>query len=354
MTMWAFQLQPAPQELLSGYLTRVAHAHGSTAGAFCRLHLGDSWYWTRDVDRGVAVAGHRRLSELAGLSMNDIEALTLCNWIEALTPASYRSRGPTAVTPWINAVGLAQARRRHGGLSYCPDCLAEQAVVPKAWRLAFHVRCEIHRRVLLDGCGRCGALFVPHLSRRSVAHCWSCGYLLTSCQSRSSCLVVEGGVAAQVQRLMGDLLTRSCAGDEAARHRSHALRVLVSVQWAGNAAAAAQAGANRVGSGRLELLPVAERTLVVGWLQSLLADWPQSFRKLAADGGHTQRTFARSGVQDAWLLDEIGRLPPGQRRNVTRRLDAVQRTLRMPLRHDVGNWRAQRARVLMQRAIYGH
>ncbi|WP_156422161.1 TniQ family protein [Paucibacter sp. KCTC 42545] len=61
--MWAFHLRPAPQELLSSYLTRVAHGHGSTAGAFCRLHLNDSWYWTRDVDRGVAAysidRGHR-------------------------------------------------------------------------------------------------------------------------------------------------------------------------------------------------------------------------------------------------------------------------------------------------------
>ena len=91
-------------ELLSGYLSRTAHGHGSTPGSFCRRHLPDSWYFTRDVDRGVASAHHRRIAELAGLTVEAVKAMTLRGWVDILEPRRSAGETPAAVTPelWRN------------------------------------------------------------------------------------------------------------------------------------------------------------------------------------------------------------------------------------------------------------
>jgi len=358
-TAWAFQLQPGEQELLSNYLSRVAHGHGSTAGAFCRLHLSDSWYWTRDVDRGIAIAAHERLSSLAGVDVEVIERLTLRRWIEGLTPASYRAKSLAAITPWVTAAGLSQANRRHPALSYCPQCLDERGVAVKAWRLVFHTQCAVHRRPLIDDCRMCGAFFVPHLSRHSTRHCWSCGHALSESNWMCGGARDMDEAALQMQFRMHDWLEAACNGDLRARHRMHALRMLISVGWSGRAngrselAQSSAAGAES-GGRRLETAPLPQRALAMRWLHELVSQWPQSFHQIADAGGLTQRTFCRLSIKDTWLLEQIENRPAGLQRATGRRLDAVQQTLQKPLRHNIGNWRAGRARALMRQAVHGH
>lgn len=355
--MWAFRLCPAPQELLSSFLARVAHGHGSTAGAFCRLHLGDSWYWTRDVDRGVAIAQHARLSMLSGLSLVDIERLTLRRWIGALTPSSYRSRAPTAISPWIMAVGIDQARRRHGALAYCPECLACDGVALKAWRLAFHTHCDVHGQPLLDACPRCAAPFVPHLSRRSQHHCFSCGHVLLASERRSGVKQSANEGARQMQARLHAWLEAACEEDEIARHHLRGLRVLLSLCWSGLADVRRIDSAPRQPAHlRLETMGLTHRIAAMQWLNEVVDDWPLSFRRIATETGITQRTFARQGIEGRWLIDEIERLPPGHRRAKVRRADTLLQHLHKPADACgvvANNWRARRALALMQEAYRG-
>lgn len=351
--MWAFRLAPAAEELLSSYLSRVAHAHGSTAGPFCRLHLRDSWYWTRDVDRGVAVAQHERLAALSGTGVPKIESLTLRSWIAALTPATYRSDARAAVTQWITAAGLHQARRRNFALAFCPDCLADTGVAVKAWRLAFNTHCDVHSRPLLDACPQCSAPFVPHLSRRSVRHCHACGHSIPVAELRAGKPSPVNEAAFRMQRQMTLEFRSACNSDNQAKQRLHGLRVMLAMCW--RRRVKAQPADQCTSTPRIELTSIAARMEAMAWLNRMLEDWPDSFRRLAQELSLTQQTFSRTGIRAAWLVDEISLLPVGQSRVRLRRIEALQAKLSRPRGDDARaeNWRATRARALMLAAQRG-
>lgn len=350
---WAYQLHARSGELLTSYLARVAHGHGSVAGAFCRLHLGDSWFFTRDIDRGVAVAQHGAIARLSGMSAEQLDQLTLRPWISALTPASYRQALPPAVAPWINAVGIDQARRRHRSVSFCPGCL-ENGIALKRWRLSFHTWCDEHARPLLDGCPRCGAEFVPHLSRRSIAHCHRCGSSMV--RSSPTTAASAHGEAAELQRCMDAWLSRASAGEIHARDRLYSLRVLVSVALGGShgqALRALECSLERdADAGRLETLPINRRLPVLAWLARCQRGWPTTFHALAEAIGLTQQSFVRSGLgamQCGWLKSEVQKLPPGHPRRGPRRRTEVVAVSKAAL--DAGNWRARRAELLMRKVV---
>lgn len=319
--------------------------------------MGDSWYWTRDVDRGATVVQHARISQLSGLSLADIEGLTLRQWIGELTPASYKTREPTAVTPWIMAAGIKQARRRHGALAFCPECLASGGVALKTWRLAFHTHCEVHGRPLLDACPRCSAPFIPHLSRRSLLHCSSCGLDLRVAEVRSGMKPVADEGAQLAQARLRAWLDAAGVGDEEARHRLHAARVLLSLCWLGREEfLPAGCVPTRRAPRRLETLPLIQRIEAMQWLNKILQEWPEAFRSTASELGFSQRTFARYGLLGSWLNDEVERLPPGSGRVRAKRSVNLMQFLREPEEPNaaVVNWRAVRAKMLMREALRGH
>ncbi|WP_162232299.1 TniQ family protein [Methylogaea oryzae] len=73
----------------------------------------------------------------------------------------------------------ARNTKRHGGLQYCPSCLAEDAkpYYRLQWRLAWHTGCQKHGCLLLDRCRACGAPVEPHrllAEDRHVAVCATC------------------------------------------------------------------------------------------------------------------------------------------------------------------------------------
>jgi hypothetical protein len=352
---WAFQLHPAREELLSGYLARVAHAHGSVAGAFCRRHLGDSWFFTRDVDRGVADSQHDAVASLAGISRAEVSDMTLRQWADALTPMSYRRGSVPAVVPWINAVGIKQARRRHRALPFCPACLNEHGVVLRRWRLGFHTWCAEHMRPLSDACLRCSAAFVPHLARGSLVKCHGCGGGLRQTVKVAADSLVRS--ASVLQGQMDGWLSQAVDGDIGACDRLAGLRVLVSVGLLGNSGRTAREAQwehrpTELMGGRFEVQPLLVRVQAMGWLARMLDDWPHSFRRLASISGLSQRSFARSPI-GGWLKAEVHRLPSGTARRRGRSVAILAAALRGPENGDGANWRAKRAEMLMRR-VGGH
>lgn len=352
---WAFQLLPQDGELLTSYIARVAHGHGAEPGPFCRFHLRDSWFFTRDVDRGVATSKHEILARLSGLGLPKLDELTLRSWIVALTPQSYRQVVSPAVVPWINAVGIDQAKRRYSGLSYCPDCLY-QGMALKQWRLSFHTWCSVHDRGLQDVCTRCHAPFVPHLSRRSVAHCYRCGSTL--CDARVDRMQQWSAACCALQAHMNTLLTRARAGDQEAGDDLYSLRILVSVGMPfifDEPGDKAGRDIQRASANRVEFLPLEARLKVMTWLSDLMLAWPMSFRAWAKNGGLSQRSFAPfspSTLSNTWLVSEVCQLPSGVRRDSTKRLNT---TARSPVQRVLPNWRSMRAEILMKKVKpHGH
>lgn len=351
---WAFRPRWIEGELLSSYLARAAHAHGSTAGAFCRRHLQDSWFFTRDVDRGVADDQHARIGELAGLAVVEVHAMTLRRLADALGLAT-PTVAPPAVTPWVNAVGIQQAKRRHRALAYCPECLGEQGAALQRWRLSFHTWCVRHRLPLLDRCLRCSASFVPHLARRSLRQCHDCGEIL-----RGPAVAQAAESAFQLQQLMDSWLALSLGGCMESHERFQALRVLASIGIHARHAKPECASVSEVDAlpryARLEFLGCGHRMQVLAWLGELVSGWPRSFRKLADDAGLTQRSFARSGVpgmKSSWLRAEVEVLPVGHTRRRVSDATRLTETLAAAQRGVSSNWRAHRAEILMRQVVNG-
>ena len=349
---WAFQPQMVEGELLSAYLSRTAHAHGATPGGFCRRHISDGWYFTRDVDRGIATAHHRRIAELAGLSLEAVNAMTLRALVDILELDRPAGETPAAVTPWINAVGIKQAKRRFRALSYCPECLEQDGIVRQCWRLSFHTWCSHHGKPLLDACARCSAAFVPHLTRRSLRNCHACGDLRRRPVSAST-----PGDAADLQDVMDALIGSSFDGSRESIERLQALRTLVSIGLNarhGKPIYAPVSSAHVLRKyARLETLDLAARAAVMVWLGELVSDWPQSFRRLAESIGLTQRTFARTGVPNMvsdWLRGEVEALPEGHTKRRVRATDALAEKIAASQQAAIGNWRAKRAEILMLEA----
>ena len=139
---YAFGIRPKEEELLSALLSRVASARGSTPHFFCRLHFKDGWFWTRDLDRGVALRHHPALSSIAGLEEPDLKRLTLRSWIELLAPKHYSERTTAAIVPWVTVAGVKQETRKFYGSQFCPECLASEGKVSRYWRLSFFVFCK--------------------------------------------------------------------------------------------------------------------------------------------------------------------------------------------------------------------
>lgn len=172
---WPLSTPLLPDEIASSWLVRLAFVQGLDVLSL----TGDLWpgwrCWTQDLDRGASEAHRRTLETASGLPTDAFRSATIGSVIERVADLDGRARGRW---PWTTTVG-SRNTRRHGGLQFCPACLAEDAVpyYRLHWRLAWHAVCEEHASVLLDRCPACRAPLEPHrLEVRDGSHvlCATC------------------------------------------------------------------------------------------------------------------------------------------------------------------------------------
>lgn len=356
---WAFRIAPLQDELLSGYLCRVARAHGASPYGFCELHLGDKAFWARDCDRGYSALHEAALAAQSGLAAERIGRLTLRAWIDRLTPESYSTSRPPAITPWINPLGVFHRTRRQHALQFCPACLAEIGTVKRPWRLSFLVVCPVHRRPLLDACPTCDAPFVPHRAPGRISLCHACHRTLGCSAPLPIDFAKRAGLLLSIQ----ESLMKSVDDDDHERSmQPHGfdlwtLRQLMSACFAHTRAreAAEVLGVDHMcawdAGPRLEMARHPQRYGLMTACAVLLDHWPHSFRSVAARLRITRRRLAgHFRPCPEWLSDELSRLPPGRPRavpqNPPRRLAKVDLlALQRP-----ANWRAARAEMLLRAA----
>lgn len=160
--------KPLPDELLSSWLTRIAHGHGQTLRSFCRAVWPKSEYGYCDVDNLVERNLVVTLAEKTGVEPLRVRATTLVHY-EGRLMRAFSPKGD-----WILRGGLDSGDKRVR-LQYCPRCLAEDPVpyFRRAWRLGLFCACIRHKTVLLDRCAYCHALIIPH-RMADVCRCQSC------------------------------------------------------------------------------------------------------------------------------------------------------------------------------------
>lgn len=185
---WPCHPKPQPDELLSSWLVRIAHANRLKVQTFCDLVFGrERQIWNRDIDRLAPRWITHRLSAYTGTPLADAYQTSLGAYRGLLYP--YRKE--SGILRWILPLNMWHRKRKGFGLQYCPACLAEDEhpYYRKRWRVAFYTCCTLHNTLLWDRCPECGAevafhrVELGHYERAedwSLARCHACRFDLRS------------------------------------------------------------------------------------------------------------------------------------------------------------------------------
>ena len=205
---WPMSIMPAPGELLSSWLHRLAYANGIPPHYFGALLGAPGQNWSARLDRAMPDRILQFLGEHTHIPLEDIAALTI-----APDPLA-RLRLPLRASPQQSCAPKTQAT----WLQFCPACLAEDETpyFRRGWSLATRVSCFRHGCRLRDRCPSCGQGLAPFSQKRLVPHqiCAWCGAALCK-RTRPA----TNGVR-RLERLIDDLLRLHAAGHRMAEGRS--------------------------------------------------------------------------------------------------------------------------------------
>lgn len=343
---WPYCVPLREDELLSSFLIRNAHAHGTTPYCFLSYHWPGRQIWNRDTDRTADKSWLDELAVLADVPASRLEASTLQPFRRVL--GSTLSNGDT---PLLLSVSVFHRTRRRHGLQFCPLCLSEgRHWFRRVWRLGFMLVCSEHRVALLDACPTCGSPVVPHRALRlDLSCCHQCGAPLASgkCVTRLGADILEWQ-----QWLLGALSGASTdTGPFEQTEICASVRSLLSLLTLRRTHSAIREvlhlplvslPADRL---QFEHARAHERALLMETLAAWLADWPSMFRKGAGAAGLTQMSFRRL-KQPSMLRAEVERLPLGSGRDRTYVPKVFDKELLRLARKDRKACRALRARRL--------
>lgn len=152
---WPISIDPEPDELLSSWLHRLAHANGiaprSCAGV---LGLGGAM-WSARLDLRLPCDIAALLSDRAEISPEALATMAMSDWVLA---------------PLLLPLRESANRNRSTWLQYCPLCLGEDEspYFRRQWRLASRVSCFVHGCGLRDRCPACRSAIVGFDQRELV------------------------------------------------------------------------------------------------------------------------------------------------------------------------------------------
>lgn len=194
--LWPAHPKPLPDELLSSWLMRTAHANGLRLQTFCNLIFGGRrQVWNRDIDRLGPTWVVGTMAACTGTPWHIAYGTTLRTF-EGVLFRRFRTSG---VLQWIQTLQLYHRKRQGYGLQVCPRCLreGEQPYYRRIWRVSFNTVCPLHQRMLLDRCPACGAGIAFHRTDigrdqlhnlpRLMRECHQCGLDLSTCDSPTIC-----------------------------------------------------------------------------------------------------------------------------------------------------------------------
>ena len=145
-------LKPLEDELLSSWLTRMAHSHYKYPTTFFSLYLNDnrkSSYTRRDIDFYNDQIFFDYLLEKSILTKNELLNMSLRG------QEGYLFINQSLYPP--HQTRRLVDKRTHYGLMYCPKCLKEDKSPywRKKWRYFFYTACSKHGIFLTDRCWHC-------------------------------------------------------------------------------------------------------------------------------------------------------------------------------------------------------
>lgn len=284
--LWPAHPKPLPDELLSSWIVRLAHANGLKLQTFCDQAFGKQrQLWNRDIDRLAPEWLLAALARHTGTSIASVRRTTLDIYRGRL----YRHRHSAGQLRWILPAGIYHRTRRRFGMQFCPQCLTEddEPYFRIRWRVAVLTFCPEHRLCLHDRCTACSAPVTYHrseLGRANITNpgplclCHVCGVDLRTAERVRLCRYTAD-VAMLLDRIAAHVAGHSSGLSIGQFDVLHQLcKVMVSLRPSANLAAfATQAigGPSRhVTRGRqaFELRPVEDRNHIVQLATWVLAN----------------------------------------------------------------------------------
>lgn len=183
-TLWPGFVYPRPDELLSSWLVRLAHAHLLKVHTFCAVTWPGLNIWNRDVDKFAPAALLATLARRTPATPARIWETTLASYEGRL----YQHHNAKGNTDWILPLGIYHRTRRRYGLLFCPSCLQRDGPTPyfrKSWRLALSFACTTCGIELQEKCPCCSRpviFFRQELGHKSampstlLSACFHCGF----------------------------------------------------------------------------------------------------------------------------------------------------------------------------------
>lgn len=205
---WPVDVRPAPGELLSSWLHRLAHANGVPPRYFGAVLEAPGENWSVQIDRHLPEASRRLLLDHTSLSLEDLDGLSLDP--DPLSPLrlplrtlSQRAGQPKVQSCW---------------LEFCPTCLREDETphFRRSRTLATRVSCFRHGCRRRDRCPSCGLGLAPFKRGRLVLQ-QSCVF----CDAHLGKLTEPASPGIRrLERLIDDLLRLHVAGHVHADRKS--------------------------------------------------------------------------------------------------------------------------------------
>lgn len=197
---WPVSIMPAPGELLSSWLHRLAYANGVPPRYFGGFLEAPGENWSARLDRALPDRILGLLVQRTGVPLEDIAALTVAPdpWTRLRLPLQPRSRGTCA------------SGTQATWLQFCPACLAEDETpyFRRGWSLATRVSCFRHGCLLRDRCPNCGGGLAPFLQDRLLPQ-QICAFCAAPLVKRT---LPATPCVRHLERLLDDLLRLHAAG----------------------------------------------------------------------------------------------------------------------------------------------
>lgn len=210
---WPVEVRPAPGELLSSWLHRVAHANGVPPRYFGAVLGAAGEAWSAQLDRHLPEAVRRILLDHTSICPEEIDGLSVAH----CPLSTLRLRPRTRPQDVVTSTALSS------WLQFCPTCLREDEVpyFRRSWTLATRVSCFRHSCRLRDRCPSCGLGLAPFKRDRLVPqqYCAFCDAHLAKPTGAAS------PDARRLERLIDDLLRIDTVGRAHDDRRSLAARI---------------------------------------------------------------------------------------------------------------------------------
>lgn len=181
--VWPVHPHPFPDELLSSWLVRIAHANGSKVQTFCHaVFQGKHEIWNRDIDKLAPEWLIEILAEKTGTPYDIAYKTSLKRYENIL----YEHATKAGIEFWITSLRIYHRKRLGFGLSFCPHCLAEDQApyFRTSWRVALQTFCPKHQVMMIDRCPKCQSPITFHRLETGI-NCWDMQIKLSTCSECS-------------------------------------------------------------------------------------------------------------------------------------------------------------------------